>query len=81
MKINSSLILVFLILLINCNNYNILEGETMGTYYVIKIVDPFQHNYTPSIVQNKIDSLLEKINKHLSTYLEKSEINRFNESK
>ena len=51
----------------------------MGTYYVIKIVDPFQHNYTPFIVQNKIDSLLEKINKHLSTYLEKSEINRFNE--
>ena len=30
----------------------------MGTYYVIKIVDPFQHNYTPFIVQNKIDSLL-----------------------
>ena len=50
----------------------------MGTYYVIKIVDTLENNYTPFIIQNKVDSLLDHIDAHLSTYRDNSEINKFN---
>lgn len=50
-----------------------ISGETMGTTYHIKYLDPEGVSY-----QDAIDSLLEKYNRSLSTYVPNSEISRFN---
>lgn len=50
-----------------------LKGLTMGTTYQVKYLSDQPVNY-----QNYIDSLLLDINLSLSTYLETSEISRFN---
>ena len=55
-----------------------LSGRTMGTVYHIIIADKISGEQTLTVVQNSIDSLLRDVNKRMSTYLEESEISRFN---
>ncbi len=58
--------------------YTEFSGSTMGTTYSIKIVEsPIQTINTDSM-QREIDSLLLEINKRMSTYIDSSEISRFN---
>jgi thiamine biosynthesis lipoprotein len=50
-----------------------LKGQTMGTTYSIKYLDPEGIDH-----QSGIDSLLQTFNQSLSTYIPDSEISRFN---
>lgn len=50
-----------------------IKGATMGTTYQVKYLAPSYIDYKKSV-----DSLLEDINESLSTYIESSEISRFN---
>lgn len=52
-----------------------LEGPSMGTSYHIRYLDSLGRDF-----QGSIDSLLEDLNKHLSTYQDDSYISRFNKS-
>ncbi|MBU3824712.1 MAG: FAD:protein FMN transferase [Candidatus Oceanisphaera merdipullorum] len=56
-----------------------LTGNTMGTYYSIKIVgvDAAQ----AQDLQNQIDLRLDAVNQQMSTYLADSELSRFNQSR
>jgi thiamine biosynthesis lipoprotein len=57
-----------------------MNGQTMGTTYSIKIVR--QHAKTKELkIQFRIDSVLIDINKKMSTYLDDSELTKFNNSK
>jgi len=56
-----------------------LAGVTMGTTYQIKMANPPETDFKE--LQNLIDQRLEKINQHTSTYIETSEISKFNRSK
>ena len=53
-----------------------LQGKTMGTTYLIKVAAREKILLAP--LQARIDLLLEQINQSMSTYLEGSEISRFN---
>lgn len=50
-----------------------ISGETMGTTYSVKYLDPEKRN-----LQAGIDSVLQVFNQSLSTYIPDSEISRFN---
>ncbi|BDC98193.1 FAD:protein FMN transferase [Persicobacter psychrovividus] len=52
-----------------------LEGETMGTYYHIKYIDPQGRNF-----KTQVDSLLVAFNQSQSTYIPTSEISVFNKN-
>ena len=49
-------------------------GQTMGTNYSVKYLDPSHRSY-----QHEIDSILVDFNQSLSTYIPNSEISTFNE--
>jgi thiamine biosynthesis lipoprotein len=76
-----------LLLLLGCSSQNqqdslvVLDGSTMGTFYSVKIVreDLQTIPYIADTVKSKIDSVLQKVNQQMSTYLEDSEISRFNQ--
>lgn len=53
-----------------------LRGRAMGTTYNIKVLAPATIRTTPLKV--RIDALLEHLTRSMSTYLEESEISRFN---
>ncbi|MDP5292637.1 FAD:protein FMN transferase [Oceanimonas sp. CHS3-5] len=53
-----------------------LTGNTMGTYYSIKIVGA--DDSRSEALQAEIDRRLEQVNDHMSTYREDSELSRFN---
>lgn len=53
--------------------YSTLSGETMGTYYTIKLQTPH-----PDSIQKSIDSILILFNQSLSTYIPESTISQFN---
>lgn len=55
------------------SDYQILEGETMGTYYRVTFDNPGIEE-----VQPKIDSILRQLNLEVSTYIPQSTISRFN---
>jgi len=57
-----------------------LQGATMGTTYTVKIVQ-LPPQLKPDGIQAEIDAILEKINLQMSTYLEDSELSRFNRSR
>jgi len=57
-----------------------LQGATMGTTYTVKMVE-LPPGLEPDGVQAEIDAILEKINRQMSTYLEDSELSRFNRSR
>ncbi len=58
-----------------------IVGPTMGTRYMVKIFDPSSMDLAPADAQIGIDALLRRINDQMSTYLDQSEITRFNQSK
>jgi thiamine biosynthesis lipoprotein len=64
----------------NLDNIAILSGKTMGTIYQIKYLpaDSSANFIDKNLVQTKIDSILMKINRQMSTYSKESEISRFN---
>jgi len=71
---------IFLILLFlsQSNAKIILNGETMGTYYNIEIIDEYEVINNYSYLNNQIDSILQVINFHFSNYIDTSEISLFN---
>ena len=87
MKLSVKTYLAFiLLLLLGCSSRNqqdnlvVLDGSTMGTFYSVKIVreDLQPISFIVDTVKSKIDSLLLTVNQQMSTYLEDSEISRFN---
>jgi FAD:protein FMN transferase len=73
--------LFFIIIFIGCNSKEPIEisGNTMGTTYNIKIAE----SYNIGIIKThkvKIDSVLHHVNNLFSTYIENSEISKFNNS-
>ena len=72
-------ILSILLLSLSCNSskVNEINGYTMGTTYSIKILNS---NIPKDIIKNDIDSILNIINLEMSTYIDSSEISRFNKS-
>lgn len=56
-----------------------LVGSTMGTTFTIKVVAPPENLDLPSLQQD-IEGALEDINRTMSTYLDESELSRFNAS-
>lgn len=57
----------------------LIQGETMGTTYNIKII--VESNSTnPQTIKNDIDNALVSINQEMSTYIETSELSRFNQA-
>jgi thiamine biosynthesis lipoprotein len=85
LRLSSITIIVF----INCFNSNpsenlvVLDGSTMGTYYSIKLIksDLASSKKTSEDIHAEIDSLLTMINRQMSTYINDSEISRFNQYK
>jgi thiamine biosynthesis lipoprotein len=55
------------------------QGTTMGTTYTVKVVDP-PRAIQPSRVETAINEVLQTVNGRMSTYLEDSELSRFNRS-
>ncbi|ALO34017.1 thiamine biosynthesis lipoprotein [Colwellia sp. MT41] len=58
----------------------LLQGQTMGTTYSIKVV-AIEEQLLALQLQQKIDAALQQVNQEMSTYLENSEISLFNQSK
>ncbi len=58
-------------------NEVVIEGLTMGTSYTIKIITQ-ESKIDVENIPFQIDSILVEINNQMSTYIENSEINRFN---
>ena len=79
----STLLFVFFI---QCSNQQsssdllVFSGSTMGTYYSVKIVkaDLNQTGTNPEIIQQGIEDVLRAVNLQMSTYIDSSEISRFN---
>ena len=74
---------VFIVILFSCygcsgNDYTIFSGNTMGTTYHIKIFSRSFNNI--STLKKRIDQRLDEINQSMSTYIDESEISRFNRS-
>jgi thiamine biosynthesis lipoprotein len=72
--------------LINCSpekdhhNLYTIQGNTMGTTFTIKLVkEPKINDYRS--VEDKISGILKQVNLQMSTYIEDSEISRFNRYK
>ena len=57
------------------DDYTVLEGQTMGTYYRITYQDEKDRDF-----QSALDSLFVRINLQVSTYIDSSVISRFNRS-
>ncbi|OIN13797.1 FAD:protein FMN transferase [Oceanisphaera psychrotolerans] len=53
-----------------------LTGNTMGTYYSVKVVGAEESR--AQVLQAEIDRRLERVNEQMSTYREDSELSRFN---
>ena len=78
--------LYVLIFLVSCqdsskdHNLLILEDQTMGTFYSIKIVKKSEGEKELKYNQLKsgINNLLKQINQQMSTYITDSEISKFN---
>ncbi|QAV23932.1 FAD:protein FMN transferase [Proteus hauseri] len=81
-KMINWIVMVFaLVLLSACGEkQQVLEGETMGTYYSIKYV-PDSNSPPQAVLQTEIDRILEEVNDQMSTYRPHSELSRFNQSR
>ncbi len=55
-----------------------LRGRTMGTTYSLKVVQEKGGQLDASVLKTEVDSLLQQINRIMSTYLEDSELSHFN---
>ncbi len=63
----------------NSNSESTLNGFTMGTSYKI-IINEYMYPEQISLLHSNIDSILNIINYHFSTYIDSSEIRNFNKS-
>ena len=80
----SGFLFLFIILINGCTNSNVITdfaGKTMGTTYTIKINSLRMNTIEKMSIQQKIDSVLLSINDQMSTYIDDSEISRFNNTK
>ena len=82
-KLKAQLLLGFLVFWTGCSaprDIIIFTGHTMGTTFAIKIISaqPF-NNYQN--LEIGIDSVLEEMNRQMSTWNPSSEISRFNRNK
>lgn len=57
------------------------DGKTMGTTYSVKISNTFNGPISLNQIKHKVDSTLNSINMQMSTYIQQSEISKFNEAK
>jgi thiamine biosynthesis lipoprotein len=57
-----------------------LIGRTMGTRYMVKIFDPPKTKDFERDTRFQVDALLRRVNDQMSTYLQSSEVSRFNQS-
>jgi len=87
------LFVLFSLSLLNCCDSNsnlelnnnktktLIKGKTMGTTYHIVVVHPKEQSFDEEALQTNIDSLLEKLNQQVSTYILDSQVTKFNQSK
>ena len=80
MKYNLGLLIVALLIACNTDKTITFSGETMGTLYNIKIVSSEPGQAGQQVLKEEIDKLLIQLNNQMSTYIENSEISRFNVS-
>ena len=76
-------VFAFAVLCVGCDTHpasSVIKGETMGTFYSIKIADAVEETAIEKLA-NKIEKTLININNQMSTYIEDSEISRFNLSR
>jgi thiamine biosynthesis lipoprotein len=86
-SVSPILLLIFLLLFVQCGNQDksaglfVIDGSTMGTVYSVKLVESELNQLAINRrnIQPGIDRLLTRINQKMSTYIETSEISRFNE--
>lgn len=81
-----SSIMLLLFYLIACSPENDikqyhLSGQTMGTTYNIKFIQPQIDSKRLSDIQNEVNDSLKKVNQKMSTYIEDSEVSVFNSFK
>ena len=78
--------LVSILILLNTSCFNSkkdgfkINGKTMGTYYIINVVDP-PKNISKEKLKIEVFNTLKEINKKLSNWDNSSEVNFFNKSK
>lgn len=86
LKVKSIILIALVVMLAGCFPSNdtakqemLLQGRTMGTTYNIKVVvsDGFSH---AAEMQKDIDQLLIQLNDEMSTYIDSSELSRFNQT-
>ncbi len=80
------LLLFFLFLISACSNpgqrqQSTLNGSTMGTVWSVKFITSATSHLTESQVNATINAELQRIDQLLSTYLENSELSRFNRNR
>lgn len=79
-----SLFAMALLMLVSCRAESetaslvAIEGRTMGTVYSVKI--PANGETTPQQAKEAIDAVLAEVNRQMSTYIDDSEISRFNQA-
>ncbi len=77
--IRLSILFIIIIIGYSCKDSNspyiVIQGETMGTYYSIKL-----QYHEDKVLKSKIDSILTEFNLSLSTYIQGSTISQFNKA-
>ena len=79
-KILRILTLILLSTLVSCggkNHFVAINGATMGTTYLIKVVAS-PENINSESIKKKIDAILLQVNQDMSTYIDDSLISQFN---
>lgn len=74
------LLVIFIFVITGCQPQSSLvelQGNTMGTYYVVKYL-PLPEGVDQQTIQQAIARLLTNVNRQMSTYDKNSEISRFN---
>ena len=83
-RVSLFFIITLTLLLVACSDVKtaepiILQGNTMGTTYSITIAQPAK-NLSAQSIQLEVDNVLNNVNQQMSTYIDNSEITRFNQS-
>ena len=58
----------------------VITGETMGTTYTVKVVLPKGSAVQAAKIRDTAEAILARVNRCMSTYIEDSELSRFNRS-
>lgn len=58
-----------------------LSGKTMGTTYSVKYVNKGKVKLSPEEVNQQVENILKDVNDKMSTYIQESELSRFNQNK